>query len=53
VPWVKHDWTLERLAAMARWANRRVWRYAPFSAYDVNIKTSRQLIDQRQVRLCP
>ncbi len=41
-PWVRHDWTLERLAAVARWANRRIWRYAPFSEYDVNVKSSRK-----------
>jgi len=42
IPWVRHDWTIERLAAMARWANRRIWRYAKFSDYDANVKTSRQ-----------
>lgn len=42
IPWVRHDWTVERLAAMARWANRRIWRYAKFSEYDANVKTSRR-----------
>lgn len=45
-PWVKHDWTLERLGAVARWANRRVWRYARFDEYDANVKTSRQRTQQ-------
>lgn len=42
VPWVRHDWTLQSLAHMARWANRRIWRYARFEDYDANAKTSRQ-----------
>lgn len=39
-PWVRHDWTLEKLAHVARWANRRIWRYASFRDYDANTKTS-------------
>jgi hypothetical protein len=50
IPWVRHDWTIERLAAMARWANRRIWRYAKFSEYDANVKTSRAA-DDNQARL--
>lgn len=46
-PWVRHDWTLERLSAVARWANRRIWRYAPFESYDVNAKTSRRQSPQQ------
>lgn len=45
VPWVRHDWTLERLGAMARWGNRRIWRYATFAEYDANTKTSRRVPD--------
>lgn len=41
-PWVRNDWNLQSLAAMARWANRRIWRYAPFHEYDSNMKTSRR-----------
>lgn len=41
-PWVRHDWTAQKLAHAARWANRRIWRYAPFSEYDANVKTSRR-----------
>jgi hypothetical protein len=40
-PWVRHDWTEQKLAHVARWVNRRIWRYAPFSEYDANAKTSR------------
>lgn len=48
-PWVKHDWTLQKLAHMARWANRRIWRKAPFSQYNPSIKTQRQ--NKRQLEL--
>jgi hypothetical protein len=50
-PWVRHDWTLQSLAAMARWANRRIWRYAPFHRYDASAKTSRARISEDQVSL--
>jgi hypothetical protein len=39
--WVKFDWTTEKLRDMARWANRRIWRYAPFEDYAGSIKSSR------------
>lgn len=32
-PHVRHDWTRRALVTMARWANRRVWRYADFGDY--------------------
>lgn len=40
-PWVRFDWTAPKLKAMARWANRRLWRYMPFSLYAGAVKTSR------------
>jgi len=33
-PWVRHDWTAQRLKDVARWANGWVWKRAPFSEYD-------------------
>lgn len=42
VPWVRYDWTLGSLRDMARWANRRLWKYASFSEYDVSIRRKRQ-----------
>ena len=33
-PWVRHDWTLQRLRAVARWANWRLWRYVTFDDYE-------------------
>jgi hypothetical protein len=41
-PWVRHDWTLQKLSHVARFANRRIWRYAKFEDYDVNAKSSRR-----------
>lgn len=34
VPWVRFDWTAQKLRDVARWANRRIWRYADFDQYD-------------------
>lgn len=42
-PWVRHDWTIQKLAHVARYANRRIWRYARFEDYDANAKTSRRV----------
>ena len=39
-PWVRFDWTRQKLVDMARWANRRVWRYATFDQYRAGTKTS-------------
>jgi hypothetical protein len=33
-PWVRFDWTDQRLKDVARWANGWVWKRAPFSEYD-------------------
>jgi hypothetical protein len=41
VPHARFDWTVKKLVSVARWANRRIWRYAPFAEYDANTKTSR------------
>lgn len=40
-PWIKFDWTHQSLVDMARWANRRVWRYADFHEYRRGTKSSR------------
>lgn len=49
-PWVRHDWTAAKLRAVARWGNRRVWRYAPFAEYRASANTSRdrERFDPRQ-----
>lgn len=33
-PWVRYDWTEQKLKDVARWANAFVWRRAPFAEYD-------------------
>ena len=38
--WVRFDWTAEKLRNVARWANRRIWRYAPFEDYAGSVKSS-------------
>lgn len=32
-PWVRFDWTEALLRDVARWANRRIWKYAAFADY--------------------
>lgn len=39
--WVRFDWTMQKLRDVARWANRRVWRYATFDQYNGSVKSSR------------
>lgn len=41
-PWVRHDWTPQQLGDVARWANKRIWRKSPFSAYDPSVKSRNQ-----------
>jgi hypothetical protein len=50
-PWIRHDWTLQKLAHVARYANRRIWRYARFEDYDANSKSSRRRSPTSQLRL--
>jgi hypothetical protein len=40
-PHVRFDWTEDALRATARWANRRIWRYAPLAEYRRSARTSR------------
>lgn len=40
-PRVRFDWTPQKLTDVARWANRRIWRYAPFKEYQRSAKTER------------
>jgi hypothetical protein len=41
-PWVRHDWTRQRLGQVQRWANRHLWRAVPFEQYDASAKTARK-----------
>lgn len=40
-PWVRYDWTEQRLRDVARWANGWVWKRAPFAEYDRYRKNTR------------
>ena len=40
-PWVRHDWTERRLRDVARWANRRLWKYTDFENYKRSVRTGR------------
>ena len=47
-PWVRYDWTARKLRDVARWANRRSWRYTPFSGYIPNLKSPAEEYDAQQ-----
>jgi hypothetical protein len=38
-PWVRFDWTDQKLRDLARWANGWVWKRAPFAEYDRHRRT--------------
>lgn len=40
-PWVRFDWTEQKLRDVARWANGWVYKRAPFSEYDRSMNTTR------------
>ena len=39
-PYPRFDWTPQQLTDVARWANRRLWRYTPFAGYVRGRKSS-------------
>ena len=41
-PKIRFDWTPQLLTDMARWANRRAWRYTDFAGYDRSANTARR-----------
>lgn len=49
-PWVRHDWTAQKLRDVARWANGWVWKKAPFDEYDRsrNKYRTRETYDEQQ-----
>ena len=40
-PWVRFDWTEKHLKDVARWANRRLWKYVDFAGYRTGTRTGR------------
>lgn len=39
--WIRFDWTDDKLRDVARWANRRIWKYAKFADYAGSVKSAR------------
>lgn len=52
-PNIRFDWTDRIVRDMARWANRRIWRYATFEEYRGSIKTRRQSPDDTSDLFAP
>ena len=42
-PAIRFDWTEQHLRRVARWANRRFWKYTTFENYCGSAKTSRMV----------
>jgi len=49
--WVRFDWTAQKLRDVARWANRRLWRYCEFDDYRQSVGPARLVHDDRQQAL--
>jgi len=48
-PVARHDWTVQKLKDVARWANGFVWKRVHFAEYDRRIRTSRgEVYDEQQ-----
>lgn len=47
-PWIRHDWTEERLGDVARWANRHYWRYTDFAGYDRRARSKPRRFEQAE-----
>lgn len=50
-PWVRFDWTEQKLRDVARWANKWIWKQAPFADYTMHFRrdrTMRERYDARQ-----
>jgi len=48
-PWVKYDWTEQKLKDVARWANGWVWKRASFDEYKPTLKNT--VTDPNQIPL--
>jgi len=45
IPYPRFDWTGQRLTDVARWANRRLWRYMTLDQYNRHFKRDRRQHD--------
>jgi hypothetical protein len=50
-PYPRFDWTEQRLIDVARWANRRLWRYMTVDQYDRHYKRARHARQHAQEAL--
>jgi hypothetical protein len=51
VPWVRFDWTEQKLRDVARWANKWIWKQASFAEYNNHFRlgqAARERYDARQ-----
>lgn len=49
IPWVRYDWTADLLRQVARWANRRLWKYTDFEGYSRHrVRIKRDNVPQLQ-----
>jgi len=47
-PHARHDWTIQKLRDVARWANGWVWKRAPFEEYEPSRRSSQERYDEQQ-----
>jgi hypothetical protein len=47
-PWVRFDWSAQKLRDVARWANRYGWKVTDFEGYRRSVKSSAGRYDARQ-----
>ena len=47
-PQARHDWTVQKLKDVARWANSWMWRRFKFDEYDRTIKKEVEVYDEKQ-----
>jgi hypothetical protein len=50
-PKVRFDWSEQLLRDVARWGNRRLWKYTDFAGYSVSIRTGRRVPDTATAEL--
>lgn len=50
-PWVRFDWTEQKLSEVARWANKWIWKQGTFAEYNMHYRrdrAARERYDARQ-----
>lgn len=48
IPYARFDWTVPQLKHVARWANRRLWRYMAFADYNRHYKRDAARLERQQ-----